>query len=146
MSAMRRVIGVDPGPTPGVVVLDVKEGRLSGAEVVQCSHGFLLEVLAALNAQGSVVAVERFVTRGRANAAQQLTRDQVAVLSQILPHAVQRSAAAVKPWASNERLARAGLLELTEGMRHARDGARHALFAAVREAGLVDPLSKEFTR
>jgi hypothetical protein len=47
----------------------------------------------------------------------------------------------VKPWATDERLAAAGLLDPTKGMRHARDAARHALFCAVRDFGLPDPLS-----
>jgi hypothetical protein len=47
----------------------------------------------------------------------------------------------VKPWATDTRLAAAGLMEPTTGMRHARDAARHALFAAVKTYGLPDPLS-----
>jgi hypothetical protein len=48
----------------------------------------------------------------------------------------------VKPWATDERLEAAGLLDLTKGMRHARDAARHALFTAVKDGGVPDPLSK----
>jgi hypothetical protein len=54
----------------------------------------------------------------------------------------QRPAAHVKPWATDERLEAAGLLEATKGMRHARDAARHALFAACKDGGIPDPLSK----
>jgi hypothetical protein len=54
-----------------------------------------------------------------------------------------RSAADVKPWATDTRLQAAGLLDLTKGMRHARDAARHALFCAVCDFGLTDPLSRK---
>jgi hypothetical protein len=50
-------------------------------------------------------------------------------------------AADVKPWATDLRLDTAGLLEPTKGMRHARDGARHALYAACKLGILPDPLS-----
>lgn len=142
-----RVIGIDPGPTPGIVVLDIVEpGQLVNVDVVQCSAGLLYTVLAALQpvAPGRryLVAVERFVVRGRANAAQAMTRDQVAAIAGAQPGAIQRSAAMVKPWATDARLEAAGLAEATKGMRHARDAARHALFCAVHDAGLPDPLSK----
>jgi len=48
----------------------------------------------------------------------------------------------VKPWAIPARLVKAGLIKPTEGMRHARDAARHALYAAVHERITADPLSK----
>jgi hypothetical protein len=49
----------------------------------------------------------------------------------------------VKPWAVDKRLHAAGLLDMTAGMRHARDAARHALFCAVKDYGLPDPLSSK---
>jgi len=148
----RRYIGVDPGPTPGIVALDLEERRVRKVCVIQCSASALDLVLWALLCDASgpcVLQVERFVTRGRANAAQSLTRDQVGeVLNQARRHmdatVVQRSASQVKPWATDERLKEAGLLEACKGMRHARDAARHALFAAVHDGALPDPLSKEW--
>lgn len=151
-----RVIGIDPGPVPGVVVLDVWEtGVLGRVEVLQCTHGLLsllVESLIGEHDDPALVAVERFVTRGRANKAQQLTRDLVGQLQQVvrLQHhgyngaptrLVERNASAVKAWATDERLEAAGLLDLCKGMRHARDGGRHALYAAVRDSALADPLS-----
>lgn len=139
------VIGIDPGPTPGIVVLEVHDGKLTDRQAVQCTAGALYDVLNGLDAHlARVIAVERFVVRGRANAAQTLTRDQVANLSAHHEgRAVLRSASEVKPWATDVRLAHAGLLEATKGMRHARDAARHALFAAVKHGGLPDPLSRK---
>lgn len=138
---MRRVIGVDPGPTPGLVVLDIDDDRLAAVGVMQCSAPLLYTLVETFNPERTaLVAVERFVTRGRTNAAQQLTRDQVANLAR-LHTAVEATAAQVKPWATDTRLEAVGLLAACSGMRHARDAARHALFAAVRHAGLPDPLS-----
>jgi hypothetical protein len=147
-----RIIGVDPGPTPGIVRLHVKDGRLVSrwTHVVQCSANVMPEIVGTFVDESSAiwpttVAVERFVVRGRANAAQQVTRDQVGYLLST-HHTVERSASQVKGWATDERLEAAGLLEACKGMRHARDAARHALFAAVADGGLTDPLSKDWTR
>jgi hypothetical protein len=54
---------------------------------------------------------------------------------------VTRTAALVKPWATDKRLVAAGLLDITRGLPHARDGARHALFSAHHDSGAPDPLS-----
>lgn len=149
---MTIVIGVDPGPMPGIVVLEIgADRRLLNADVVQCTAGVLYDVLHGLDANlARVIAIERFVVRGRATPDQSLTRDQVANLS--LHHegrAVLRSASEVKPWASDRRLQAAvvrgdtNLFLRTAGMRHARDAARHALFAAVKDGALPDPLSRK---
>lgn len=146
MTAYVRTIGIDPGPTPGIVVIGADGDVLA---VVQCSHEVLfLIVRDVLDPDGrSLIAVERFVVRGRASADQSLTRDQVANAEALFPGRVaMRSAAQVKPWATDARLEAAGLLEACKGMRHARDAARHALYAAVKDGGLPDPLSKEYRR
>lgn len=152
------VIGVDPGPTTGVAALHISDGRLfPGPHVVQCDHQTAPLVVQALlrscnNARG-VLAIERFVVRGRAArsanaAAGEITRNLIGVMQAQAPtpsldiRVVQRAAGEVKPWATDARLTAAGLLAPTKGMSHARDAARHALFAAVRDAGLPDPLSR----
>ena len=53
-----------------------------------------------------------------------------------------RPAATVKPWATDERLKKAGLLAVCHGMPHAADAMRHLLYRAVRDAGVPDPLSR----
>lgn len=150
---MTRTIGIDPGPTPGIVVLEVDEPRLREVGVVQCTANMLELTLWALLADSPepcVLQIERFVTRGRANAAQSLTRDQVGDVAGLARRhstpLIQRNASQVKAWATDARLEKAGLLDLCKGMRHARDAARHALFAAVHDGGLPDPLSKEWNR
>lgn len=205
-----RVVGVDPGPIPGVVALSAGPGPLR-ASVFQCDAGSVLwlvrRALLVHPDEGSsgltgfaaggwirpqehhshrdpcdhvpacltvadvarwydvplsvlghvpappriVLAVERFVVGPRSSRlstpqAAASTRDMVgkvlalgAELSGVT--VVQRSAAEVMPWASDKRLSAIGLLSVTKGMPHARAASRHALFAAVRDGGMPDPLS-----
>lgn len=149
------VIGIDPGPTPGVVRLELADrhpSALFGADALQCSPGVLTTILRELSRdEFTVLAVENFVVGPRAArsatpGAGALTRELVAALrtwafEQDLPFFLA-TAAGVKPWATDDRLAATGvLLPLTTGMRHARDAGRHALFRAVKTYGLPDPLS-----
>jgi len=154
-----RVIGIDPGPVPGIVLLD----PTGVVHAVQCSHTVASVLFAALldqqPATPTVVQIEKFVVGRRAGAsssakAGEQTRELIGRLREVWEtfdssvngrlggHWFERTASQVKPWATNERLAAAGLLAKTEGMRHARDGARHAIYCAVHDAGLPDPLSK----
>jgi hypothetical protein len=150
------IVGIDPGPVVGIVRLQlaVQPGRpatLLGAEALQVTPGVLVPTLEMLS-QGDlpVVAVERFVVGPRAvrvstPAGSAAARDVAtrasnwAFLRAVACH--ERSATEVKPWATDTRLTAAGLMAPTTGMRHARDAARHALFAAVKTYGLPDPLS-----
>lgn len=165
---MIRVIGVDPGPTPGFVRLDMDAyGRFIGIDVVQCSAKVAPEVIGLLlgNHPGPTSAqIEKFVPGRKSRAggrASSVTRDMVGLLEGAYAgylgriadvtgqcpagKVVQRSASEVKPWATDERLDTVGLLDATKGMRHARDAARHALFLAVKSGHLPDPLSKRST-
>ena len=152
------VIGVDPGPIPGVVTLGLNDGRpLVSPSVFQCDPQSALWVVTEALASELVswdlkfLAVERFVVGPRAArsttaSAVALTRDLIGNLQGIGDLAgaqvLLRSASEVKPWATDTRLDAAGLLPVTKGMPHARDAARHALFCAVRDAGAPDPLSR----
>lgn len=164
------VIGVDPGPTPGIVALHGTTTQTHGvaASVIQCDHDSAALVIRALlstvdthdpSGKQPIVAVERFVagyraSRSRTASAGATTRDLVGALYEAVRGVArfeQRPAAAVKPWATDARLAAAGLLDPTRGMPHARDAARHALYAAVHAQLMPDPLSprarrKEVTR
>src|SRR6185436_12547846 len=123
------VIGVDPGPLPGVVRLRllrdptaVVSSRLIGAEALQVTPGALTAVLDALgDGVLQVMAVERFVVGRRAGRsataeAGTRTRSMVGVVEAWAGiHCFRthgRSAAEVKPWAADARLEAAGLLEL----------------------------------
>lgn len=148
------VLGVDPGPTTGIALLTfMVDGWVPlGPDVVQCNAGIAVAVVRSLTIEPpTALAVERFVVGPRAArsstpVAGQITRELIGLLAGV-PAAqhVQRSAAEVKPWATDRRLDAAGLLAPTKGMPHARDACRHALFSAVRDCGLPDPLSKRST-
>jgi hypothetical protein len=158
------ILGIDPGPIPGVCRLQLgtwnagKGVELVGVEALQVSPGLIEPILDMLTRDdGTVtVAIERFVVGNRAGrsataSAGNTTRDMVGMVTawasttfsgtwnQRTLHS--RSASEVKPWATDKRLQAAGLLDPTHGMRHARDAARHALFCAVKDHGLPDPLS-----
>lgn len=150
------VVGIDPGPVVGIAGL-LLDQRLAvvAVDVAQCTDRAALRVLEGLRpVQGIavVLAGERFVVgplagRVRTPAGGRAARETMAQIAQ-WAHGhqlryVERRAADVKPWATDTRLDRVGLLEPTRGMRHARDAARHALYAAVRDCGLVDPLSRK---
>lgn len=150
----RLVIGVDPGRTTGLAVLGVDAGELAGPpHAAQLSPGWVVPILAStIREAGAVpvhIGVERFVVRQRA--ARSRTADAGALTRALIgqiqyaaeslgARVTVRSAADVKPWATDVRLRATGLLEVCTGMPHARDAARHALFTAVHDAGLPDPL------
>lgn len=155
-----RVIGIDPGPTPGLVRLLFVDGVLITVDVVQCSSSMLMPIaLSLLPGKGVLVSetylqVERFVI-GRASmrsgSAGAVTRDQVGRLLELATsmggvYPVQRPATEVKAWATDKRLSAAGLITPTKGMTHARDAARHALFCAVADGKIRDPLSTKARR
>ncbi len=105
-----------------------------------------------------LVAIESFVVGTRAArsadaAAAEITREIIGVVTVMAStlHTVDgspavlrsRPASAVKPWATNTRLAAAGLLDITNAYpRHARDATRHALFAACKDGGVLDPFGR----
>lgn len=160
MSLTRVVIGVDPGPVPGVAV--IHPGPLR-TQVFQCDAGSVLWLVRGLiseadgGALDTILAVEGFVvgpraSRSAAAGAGKITRDMIGKLAGIQAYnptnvrVVQRPATEVMPWASDARLSRLGLYAATKGMQHARAAARHALYAAVRDGGMTDPMSREFRK
>ena len=160
MTDYTTVIGVDVGPIPGIVVLGFKDHRLIGPGVVQTSANLAPEIVSWMldhttRFRGGkiVVQAEKFVVghrsaRSSSAGAGQITRDLIGELRRVTAGQcpfVQHSAAMVKPWATDARLEAAGLLDATKGMRHARDGARHALYAACKYGGIPDPLGKRWS-
>jgi hypothetical protein len=153
------VIGVDPGPVPGIVLLSCGAGRVEGVEAYQCTADSAAGLLERLTptAYPAIIQVEAFVVRrvsGKSGHAGRVTRDLVGQLEHAAsgwPNGhvtfVQQSAAQVKPWATDTRLKAVkvhgtDLLDLAGHVgRHARDAARHALYAAVKHGAIPDPLS-----
>lgn len=154
------MVGIDPGPIPGIVIIE-RGWADATTGAVQCTSALAPTVLAALLEDrriATIVQIEAFVPGRNARKAghdSAVTRDLIGQLRQIWEdfdstahgrlggHWFQRTAGEVKPWATDERLEAAGLLEATKGMRHAKDAARHALFCAVRDGGVPDPLSRK---
>jgi hypothetical protein len=157
-------IGVDPGPATGMCCLDYNAGQLVGRTLLQCDAGSAAIVLQAmLHTYYSgkpypmgrrVGSVEKFITGASAGSrgkAADVTRQLVMELAEVLQlfgyHVNIRPAADVKPWASDKRLAAAGVVPSLKGMHgdmnHAYDGARHALYGG-HDAGVVtDPLRRK---
>ena len=152
-----RVIGVDPGPTTGLALICWHaDSRVPTVEVAQVSDTLAVELFGLMlgaPTDHNLVAIERFVvgrTSMKSGRDGEVTRTLIGAVSERATRhgdtPVLRSAANVKPWATDERLAAAGLLDVCKAMGHARDAARHALFTAVRDGGLPDPLSTRSNR
>lgn len=144
----RYVLGVDPGLTTGLALLDVE--RLHW-ELVQVTPGAVLTVASALIPTGAPVtfAIEKFVVGSRAgrsstpqagDTTRSLVGAVVAFGHSLGARVVLRNAAGVKPWATKQRLVAAQVPQ-PAGMGHSADAARHALFEAVHSGLLPDPLS-----
>jgi hypothetical protein len=147
------IVGVDPGLTTGIVALHLGPLRAGeppySPDVVQCGRRTALVVIEALAGTGAqvVLAAESFVVSGRAarsanHPAGRITRELLGELKAwpVFDRVLMRPAGAIKPWATDARLSAVGLL--MPDMRHARDAARMALFAAVHDYGQSDPLSR----
>ena len=126
-----RIIGSDPGPKPGLVVLTTYVGRIT--TVTKLDLRGLDEQLA----DAALVGMERFVIgRGTARKTKAGTEKTIAQIAEVRAlcvrmgaRLVQFPAGVVKPWATDERLRAYGCY--VTGNHH-RDAVRHALYAAVR--------------
>jgi hypothetical protein len=148
-------LGADPGGTTGLLLACWIRGerRPAAVRAWQVQHDGATELLGwILGAYGRVItcaAMEAFMPgAGRRDP---LTRDLCVALER---EAAGRGvtlrdwpAATVKPWTGDKkgdrRLKEAGLFEVTAGQPHARDSARYALYAAVHDGRLPDPLSRQ---
>lgn len=153
------IVGVDPGLTTGLFALGLSAStswQLRTADPIAAQiHGSegvipFVETLLARNYTERLVAIEQFVlgtraTRSSSAHAGRVTRALITEVSRLANDlgvdVFTRSAAMVKPWATDKRLEAAGLLDHCTGMGHARDAARHALYAAVHCGLMGDPLS-----
>ncbi len=151
------VIGVDPGPIPGICCYYVIEHELGCADAAQVTPGLISPLIRQLVAEAAgidvhrtVLCCEEFVVRGRSgrsatpeagNRTRRMIGELEALARRLGLEFHTHTASDVKQWATDRRLRAAGLYQPTEGMRHARDGARHALFGGVKHAGVTDPLS-----
>jgi hypothetical protein len=150
-------LGIDVGGTAGFLLGAWLAGEREAAlaQAYQCdgaaAAGLMRMLMREYAGVLAAVGIEWFVSGPRAvklaNTNPAEIREQVSSLSAIaedcgLP-VFARPAGQVKPWATDERLRRAGLIAVTAGMpRHARDGGRCGLYTAVLDCGLPDPLSR----
>ena len=133
---MARIIGIDPGPTPGLVVLTTYADRITAVTKLDAPAPDLRGLGEQL-AMASLVSMERFVLgRGTARKTKAGTEKTLAQVAEVRAmcekmgvRLVQYPAGVVKPWATDERLRAFGCY--VTGNHH-RDAVRHALYAAVR--------------
>jgi hypothetical protein len=137
---MTTVAGLDPGPKPGSVLLTITASHVDAdgpvASTVTARTGVeLAEILEA-----DYVAVERYVLQPRSGRSQDkgaqtatmvMAEDMYArALASVGRASLQYLGPGnVKPWATDRRLERYGVL--VKGGHH-RDACRHALYYAVR--------------
>jgi hypothetical protein len=160
-------LGIDTGDTAGFGLggwlPGVRKARL--ARAYQCDRasagGLLVMLILELKRQDGLALTaaeieafdDRPRSRGLHGTSPSAIRRQADELAGILAaHRVPvytRTAGVMKPWArSTGRLAAAGLdgPVSASAMGHAADGMGHALFTAVHDCGLPDPLARGKTR
>lgn len=157
MKGFVTIIGIDPGPVPGLCSTHWRDGALEGSCTMQSTPAEAAFILRQWlqpfpESPGArfVVQIERFVvgrraTRSSTAGAGEVTRDLVGQLQSVCADLDVKlvwlcNAAQVKAWATDERLKAAGLY--VRGLQHGRDAARHALYRAVAVGVTRDPLSK----
>lgn len=153
MVSTRSVIGIDPGITTGICCLDFNEhGLLEFPPIlIQANEPAVAPILYMLmaNRQNGLVAIEKFVTGNSAGARghnADITRALVTMCESMATtnhlRVVKRAAADVKPWATDKRLKAAKILTDSNktSVRHCLDSARHALFSAVADLKMKDPM------
>lgn len=146
----RTFVGVDPGPSTGLVVLryyDTPNRWISDA--FQCTAGSVNFLLSAVieDFEPLIVAIEEFeVRRGSGG-----TTGKDAEVTKRIRHKTEEMAISrgisctvnkpglIKPWATDKRLETIGF-PLGAKFKDARDAARHALHAAVKAGLAPDPL------
>lgn len=131
-----RIIGIDPGPKPGLVVLHVCDEhivRVTKLDGPALDFRGLDEQLT----KAALVSMERFVLgRGTTRRTKAGSLETLAYIEQVRAWAhaagvrlVEYPAGVVKPWATDDRLRAFGCYVTGN---HYRDAVRHALYAAVR--------------
>lgn len=149
-------LGLDPGGTTGICLAAWQPGKPEAVSVLarQCPRAEAAEVLGQMLAgwglEVTCAQIEDFRVSRRAARIRRAHSTGTAELVADLRDALRlpgirvyvRPASDGKPWASDKRLKAAGLLDVTRGLPHARDAARHALYTAHFDGLLPDPLSK----
>lgn len=147
-------LGIDPGPIPGFFLAAWAPGHREAALALawQCrkdeAPGLLAMILdwyGALITCGQAEEFRGSLSPGSRGKHATATRSTLSVLTSLAEeHGVRlavRHSSRVMPWATDKKLKTAGLYEATTGKKDARAASRHALYCAVHDGGLPDPLS-----
>jgi hypothetical protein len=151
------VLGIDVGDTTGMLLAtwDRAQRKAVEAHAFQCDResaplllGWICSAYGTLIRGGQVEEFRDSIrARKLAGTRPGPIRAQVPELAGIAAAAGIRlshwPAVTVKGWGTDDRLKAAGLLEITAGQPHARDGGRHAIYCATHDYGLSDPLSRK---
>jgi hypothetical protein len=140
-------VGIDPGPSTGIAVLNFNDLEPPGWEVFQVGGVSAIWLLDHIlrDYRPKIVAVEEFIVSNRPGtkgADAELTRRiaNQAAAKRLNGYTVrERRAIDVKPWATDKRLAKTDF-PWGAKFKDARDAGRHALYAAVRDGRERDPL------
>lgn len=138
------IVGIDPGPEPGVVVLWCSGGAVAHVDTYTDPWAALRDVQRGpgLPPLSVWVAVERFIVgRGTIRKTRAASMETIAQAErlradarQLTPHVQFLPAAAVKPVVTDAKLTAYGITGLPS--RHHRDAARHALFMALKHGAV----------
>lgn len=138
-----RIVGIDPGPKPGICVLDLEWGKIyavTWAGDVWKPDAF----------EADVIAVEDFTIGHRTAkaSAQQASKETIGQL-EFLRHycrttpgvmIAQNTPASVKAFVTDKKLRAYNLYDQAPSKHH-RDAARHAVYVAIRLGKLsLDPV------
>jgi hypothetical protein len=154
------VLGIDPGAgATGITLLELDwtAGKL-GARSFACSAGAAEWLLRAIlddtedrcgpgQVRGGIEAFAPGNGPGARIKTGLITRDLVTDLAGVAAEygvpLTARYASVAKTWATDARLRKAGLYQLTGKSPDMRDSARHSLLEACQNCGWPDPLSKK---
>ena len=125
--ASRLVVGIDPGPKPGVFSRVITNQRIM-------SHKWHDDIPEALDLHPDLVSVEAFVignrtARTRGHQASKTTIAQTEWVKASGLRVLSFNAGTVKKWATDTKLHTLGIYGNNS---HRRDAARHAVYAAYR--------------
>lgn len=144
---------IDPGPTTGIAVAYWDGDSWGFPQAYQCDAASVPALLAWLLRSNKnlpcLAQVEEFragtgagARGGQASVTRTLADGLAGLLARAEVRYAVRPAAAVKPWATDKRLKKAGFLDVCHGMGHAADAFRHLLYIACHDGGVPDPLSR----
>ena len=145
MSGHQLIIGIDPGPVPGVVALWCSGGAVAHVDTFTEPEE-ALSFAEGLGGSCPWVAVERFIVgRGTARKTRAGSMETITQAETVREAVTARGwplqflpAGSVKPIVTDARLRRFGVWAALS-TRHQRDAARHAVYMGLKH-GALDPI------